>query len=459
MPVFFLSVDMETAVEFNPVEFDEVAEIPTLHLSFIIQSLLPVRLVGWQTTKRHYENIKSSYRIHEADAGDVIEYVLVGSIAEGYSIPNTIVKSTPPHLESFSDIDALFVNKHLKISTKPEYDKGAFKGYCDFSESHPGYLRVCLPTVKEQDEIFIYDKDKNIYYMSSKAQQEKGFHNMKDVDIGAGRIIDAHGPAISLEYTVKPTIYDWKEKNAGLSQDIVLALPCYPWPEVAKEWKSRGLKSAWLDNDFVQSIIDDGCHVVAVPHRKSSYPDIEWRLSFSASEGRLGREAVTDSQRQCFIFMKILRHQFTDNRLIGLQPATLDFRQINECLLIDIKAFKQHRDIQKSVNEGVFVAAFSCCLLLLLEETKQSDAQQAKYKEAVYCIIDIFPFMRKYLYPEMKLVDLLNLTGISIPDLKRSVHFYEAAVEMIDAFPDFLNLRDVYMQRDLKEASLILSPT
>lgn len=87
---------------------------------------------------------------------------------------------------------------------------------------------------------------------------------------------------------------------------------------------------------------------------------------------------------------------------------------------------------------------FLVAFLLLLEETKQSDAQQAKYKEAVYCIIDIFPVMRKYLYPEMKLVDLLNLTGISIPDLKRSVHFYEAAVEMIDAFPDFLNLRGNY---------------
>lgn len=65
----------------------------------------------------------------------------------------------------------------------------------------------------------------------------------------------------------------------------------------------------WPSPDVVQAIIDDGIHVVGVASKMSVDPDHEWRISFSASEGRLAREAVTDHQRQCFIFLKILRHQ------------------------------------------------------------------------------------------------------------------------------------------------------
>ncbi|CAG2239497.1 unnamed protein product [Mytilus edulis] len=55
--------------------------------------------------------------------------------------------------------------------------------------------------------------------------------------------------------------------------------------------------------------------MVPVSHRRSSHPEIEWRLSFAKAEQILAEKAVTSSQRQCLIYLKILRLQLNMKKL------------------------------------------------------------------------------------------------------------------------------------------------
>ncbi|CAG2210704.1 unnamed protein product [Mytilus edulis] len=55
--------------------------------------------------------------------------------------------------------------------------------------------------------------------------------------------------------------------------------------------------------------------MVPVSHRHSSHSEIEWRLSFAKADQLLAVKAVTSSQRQCLIYLKILRLQLNMNKL------------------------------------------------------------------------------------------------------------------------------------------------
>ncbi|KAH3734744.1 uncharacterized protein LOC127851173 isoform X2 [Dreissena polymorpha] len=296
---------MEPGVEFNSGDWDEKDGVSTMHLSYLLQTLLPLHTVKWDTTKRHYENIKSNL---VCSMDETLDIIVSGSMSEGYSIPPYIVRTesigTKPEVDVLSDVDTLWVSSRLKVSTKElsDFETSGYKAYFEYIENCPGYVRLCIPSPKENDETFVFDEQSEKYYLSGTKWTCKLFAALSKNDD-----VTQQGPAISMIDDLPAG--DLFHVRDGISKDLVLALPCYPWPEVADAWKERVRESQWIRQEIIESIIKDGCHVVAVSSKQSKHPDLEWRLSFSASEGKFAREAVTDYQRQCFIYVKILHHQ------------------------------------------------------------------------------------------------------------------------------------------------------
>ena len=65
----------------------------------------------------------------------------------------------------------------------------------------------------------------------------------------------------------------------------------------------------WPTSDDISSIIEFGCHVVAVGHPQSETKLLEWRLSFSIAERTLVW-SFNHVQMQCYAVLKIILKQF-----------------------------------------------------------------------------------------------------------------------------------------------------
>jgi len=70
----------------------------------------------------------------------------------------------------------------------------------------------------------------------------------------------------------------------GLTRDIVEAIWCPNWPQEANEWKRRERRNGWPLPCTVENIVNNGCFLVAKPHKESQYVGNEWRFSFSEAE-------------------------------------------------------------------------------------------------------------------------------------------------------------------------------
>lgn len=298
---------METKAEFKLEEWDDCSETSMFHFSYIIKTLFPVRWVGWKNGPafKSYQKF-----LLDTPEDDIVKYIPTGSQAEGIGIPEAIRRgSSFVKPEIFSDFDVLCVIKSMKFSTKKlEQSSEEFQGYLDYDHTRPGYVRICMLTMHKNPNMVRYDSDTGMNcYSSSNVSNDMFSQLLKLPDK------DTHqqGPAMTITDHGKQLLNESVEVKPfnEVEMDIVPAFTCTPWPKCALSWETRAKQSEWLHADLVASIITDGCHVVGVPSRTSQKPDIEWRLSFSASEGRLAREAMTDHQRQCYIYLKILRYQ------------------------------------------------------------------------------------------------------------------------------------------------------
>ncbi|KAK3093930.1 hypothetical protein FSP39_021921 [Pinctada imbricata] len=83
-----------------------------------------------------------------------------------------------------------------------------------------------------------------------------------------------HGPCQS--GTVGTSVYD-----------LAYCIPCYTWPDIAKDWVIRERSYSWPSCETIQRIIYNGCHVVPIGDADSPYADHEWRISFSVAERTL----------------------------------------------------------------------------------------------------------------------------------------------------------------------------
>ncbi|KAK3105620.1 hypothetical protein FSP39_002017 [Pinctada imbricata] len=95
----------------------------------------------------------------------------------------------------------------------------------------------------------------------------------------------------------------------SLFSDYKAAIRCLFWPKEAKEWTERVRPTGWPSETLIQSIISNGCHLVAEPHHNSSRPDVEFRISFGAAENSLCEEGLSRDQRYGYIAFKAFCYQ------------------------------------------------------------------------------------------------------------------------------------------------------
>ncbi|XP_062572651.1 uncharacterized protein LOC134234591 [Saccostrea cucullata] len=70
-----------------------------------------------------------------------------------------------------------------------------------------------------------------------------------------------------------------------LEYDQAICFVCDFWPPCASSWIDRC--HSWPPLHFVDDIVNNGCHFVAIGHKLGCHEDLEWRISFSLAEQKL----------------------------------------------------------------------------------------------------------------------------------------------------------------------------
>ena len=112
-----------------------------------------------------------------------------------------------------------------------------------------------------------------------------------------------------------PSIEQWAEfaDKSESGTDSVMSIHCEFWPNDALEWVQRPRHYGWPLPQDISSIVDFGCHLVAIGHPHSNTKLEEWRISFSVAERTLVW-SFNHIQMQCYAVMKIILKEFIKKR-------------------------------------------------------------------------------------------------------------------------------------------------
>lgn len=316
-----------------PKTLTDSSEISTVHLSFIVNLLLPHHVISSDRQKRLVDDaimkINERGKMMYGDEDPPSFYVPVGSSAELYAIPQAVWKDPSNPLEApravhYSDIDMLVVwniSEPLRELDLNPPKKQKIIIETDIEELHPGYCRLFVndpeAVLRGVDSSTALTVNERFYLNAEKVRKDLELVHKQSaletfpIDI-AKMIIDMKGPAIGIEDMRARTLKLLEaHKSRGMDhsrQEFVAALPII-WPKIANEWRKRKRNNDWLTDELATRIVAGGCHVVPVAHRHSKHPEVEWRLSFATSEVALSKEAVTCDQRRCYLYLKLLRQE------------------------------------------------------------------------------------------------------------------------------------------------------
>ena len=108
-----------------------------------------------------------------------------------------------------------------------------------------------------------------------------------------------------------PSIESWHdhEDKSISGTDYVPSIHCKFWPDIASEWVKRTRQYGWPTTSDITSIVDFGCHLVAIGYPHSEMKLMEWRLSFSIAE-RMLVWSFNHVQMQCYAVMKIILKEY-----------------------------------------------------------------------------------------------------------------------------------------------------
>jgi hypothetical protein len=114
----------------------------------------------------------------------------------------------------------------------------------------------------------------------------------------------------------------------SLEFDIALCFHSRHLPTIALPWIDRCLTRAWPSRSVLQSIINEGIHLVPIANRQTN--DLEWRISFSQAEQKLVY-SMNHCQFLCYGLMKIiLKEVISDELLCSYFMKTILFWRIQE---------------------------------------------------------------------------------------------------------------------------------
>ena len=196
-----------------------------------------------------------------------------GSKAEGLDLPG-------------SDRDYMFdINDNVNIKVVQSlHESLAPSPYSVFylctDKTPPGFalLRCIKPGISPITDIAIQSVNGQ-HYLSSSLMLDNLFQITKlyhFFDANTFTKTSRQGP--SFEH------WDIFDDPSESGTDHVLSIHCAFWPDDASECIKRPRPSGWPTPHDVSSIVNFGCHLVAIGHPHSETKSLEWRISFSVAE-------------------------------------------------------------------------------------------------------------------------------------------------------------------------------
>ncbi|XP_056013684.1 uncharacterized protein LOC130052539 [Ostrea edulis] len=190
--------------------------------------------------------------------------------------------------------------------------------YMETSDTPPGFARLQLLTPSNQEIVMssLLERNNTEYISCSLLrmrlhQAMKGFNPAIEGE-------NLHGPCHNCTYR-------------SIEADFALCFHSHHWPLPALPWVDRCLTRAWPSRSVLQSIIDEGFHLVPIANRQThDNLDLEWRISFSQAEQKLVY-SMNHCQFLCYGIMKIiLKEVISDELLCSYFMKTILFWRIQE---------------------------------------------------------------------------------------------------------------------------------
>ena len=258
--------------------YNWTAGVSLLQFSFILEQFIPRQ---WFT---------HNHRTME-DPIEERARSIVGSFGDGLSLSTfdfAVRDCLTNTVSLMSDVDRMVCHPDFVITKD-----ASSLGVIETDDTHIGYARIRITNPK----YILPDSDPSAYYFSSEATVILMTLNIGNILSRADRPCK-HGPAVQ-------NVISRAGERFNIDIDNVLSIPCHEWPKEAGRWATRERPSGWPDKDMIESIVVDGCHLVATSHPRSRRPDVELRYSFSVAERTLAR-SLCDAQRQCYILLKLI---------------------------------------------------------------------------------------------------------------------------------------------------------
>ena len=244
---------------------------------------------------------------------DGVELVLVGSVAEKFSLPYH-----PGFLEFrhgiISDYDFMMSGrmesasfnssedvKYRVVSDDPNLCKSFVYIFANGDKLSSKSVRTNIQNiVLNTNKRFLVNNNTSVPCLNSISictLASKSFCQPHNV------VVETNGPAI----TISTNTFS----SYGQYFDITFSVHCIDWPSSISDWQHR--RRNWPKNEEVEKILSFGCHLV--PKSPENGDEMAWRLSFSRNEVELSK-LIPPVARMCFITIKAIRkNDFTFSKI------------------------------------------------------------------------------------------------------------------------------------------------
>lgn len=200
------------------------------------------------------------------------------------------------------------------MDSKPSVEENGETRCLAQAADAPGYVTLrCLNKESTTWQRALHVHDNTQYFSSFKFNQEMNQRALKFCNISAIEEINSitvHGPAFQFtklppgDEQVSNEAHNFLNKSVP-RVDIVWSLEFRSWPSQGRAWVKRN--RLWPSQEIIDDIVLSGCHLVPVASKQSSFPELEWRLSFSKAEKKLAK-LLTNVQRKVYLITKALHY-------------------------------------------------------------------------------------------------------------------------------------------------------
>ena len=254
------------------------------------------------------------YRQNEDD--EVIDHVpsTTGSVAEFY---------VQPMLSCINDVDTMFYRSDelaIPEGNPPPTELSAefnsrVKVHEVIDSEFPGYVYLVLSYLLTEDL-------STCKYTAAQYDRRQCVAHDHRYDGFSDLIAEIHGPATRFHV-----------KNAGLVIEFVSCIRCLVWPSQAADWPTRRRNYDWPDSATVDRVVNNGCDVVRVAHRRCRQEKWkgkhQFRLSFSRAEIILLGGWIQEQQ----VVYHMLRFFFKNERLTDKDADTFSNYHVKTLML------------------------------------------------------------------------------------------------------------------------------